>query len=69
MALLKFKDIKKMDSKQTEERIKALEFELIRAGVTANKASAKTKEIKRAIARLKTYVLNKSNEEELKTKK
>ena len=67
MAILRFKEIKKMDVKSREEKLKELKFELTRSNVTANKANAKTKEIKRAIARLLTF--NKSNMEELKTKK
>lgn len=67
MAILKFKEIRKMDVKSREEKLKELKFELTKSNVTANKANAKTKEIKRAIARLLTF--NKSNIEELKTKK
>jgi ribosomal protein L29 len=55
MALLKNKDISKMSDKDRESKIKELRFELVRAGVTANRASAKTKEIKRAISRLITF--------------
>lgn len=44
-----------MNQKQIGEKLKELKFELIRANVTANKSSAKTKEIKRAIARLITF--------------
>ncbi len=66
MAILRFKDVKKMDNKQAEDKLKDLEFELIKANVTANKANAKPKEIKRAIARLKTYIFN---SKELKVKK
>jgi len=69
MALLKYKDILKMNPVQRKEKLKELEFALTKTYVTANKANAKTKEIKRAIARLKTYTFNKSPEEELKPKK
>lgn len=55
MALLKSKDIAKMPQKDRENKLKELRFELVRASVTANKASAKTKEIKRAIARLISF--------------
>jgi len=42
-------------------------MELVKAGVTANKQNAKTKEIKRAISRLLTYKnANTSNKEALK---
>ncbi len=68
MAILKTKDIKKMNPKEREDKIKELKFELIRAGIAANKGNAKTKEIKRTISRLIT--INKPlNEEELKNKK
>lgn len=55
MTLLKYKDIPKMDAKEREEKIKYLKLELIKANVTANKQNAKTKEIKKAIARLITF--------------
>lgn len=55
MALLRSKDVAKMSPKEREEKLKELKFELVRAGVTANKSNAKTKEIKRAISRLMTF--------------
>ncbi len=64
MALLKSDDIRKMNKKDREEKLKELKLELVKANVTANKVSAKTKEIKRAIARLIT--INKSFKEALK---
>lgn len=67
MTLLKIKDVRKMSKKEREEKIKELRFALTKANVTANKANAKTKEIKRAIARLLT--VNESSKEALKTKK
>lgn len=68
MAILKSKDIQKMNKKEREDKIKELKLELVKAGVAANKGNAKTKEIKRTISRLIT--INKSlNEEELKNKK
>lgn len=66
MAILKFKEIAKMEQPERNTKLKDLQFELIKAGVTANKASAKTKEIKRAISRLITF--NKSRQEALKNK-
>lgn len=66
MALLRTKDITKLTEKDRENKLKELRFELIRAGVTANKSSAKTKEIKRAISRLISF--NKSSKEALKNK-
>ena len=56
MALLRFNDIKKMNQNQINEKLKELEFEITKSYVAANKTNAKTKEIKRAIARLKTYL-------------
>lgn len=55
MALLKYKEIEKMNDKQRESKLKELRLEIIKANVTANKTNAKTKEIKRAISRLLTY--------------
>ena len=65
MAILRYNDIKKMDQKEKEKRMKDLSLELIKAKVTANKTNAKTKEIKRAIARLMTF---NSSSEKLKKK-
>lgn len=66
MALLRTKDALKMTEKDREDKLKELKMELVRSGVTANKANAKTKEIKRAISRLIT--LNKSAKEALNKK-
>jgi ribosomal protein L29 len=66
MAILKYKEITKLNKKQREEKLKELRLELTKANVTANKANAKTKEIKRAIARLFTF--NTTDKGELKTK-
>ena len=55
MALLKYKDVTKMDVKERETKLKELKLELIKASVTANKQNAKTKEIKKAIARILTF--------------
>jgi len=66
MALLRFKDIEKMPQKDRDEKMKELRFELVKAGVSANKTNAKTKEIKRAISRLMT--LNNSVKEALNKK-
>lgn len=55
MAILKSKDIKKMNAEELEAKLKELKFELIRGGATANRAASKTKELKRALARLYTY--------------
>ncbi len=66
MALLRSKDVAKMAPKEREEKLKDLKFELVKAGVTANRANAKTKEIKRAISRLMTF--DKSAQEALNKK-
>ena len=66
MALLRTKDIAKMTDKERESKLKDLRFELIKAGVTANKANSKTKEIKRAISRLISF--SKSGKEALNNK-
>jgi len=66
MALIRFKDAQKMTEKDRAEKLKDLKFELVKAGVTANRTNAKTKEIKRAISRLLT--INNSGKEALKTK-
>lgn len=54
MAIIRQKEIEKMGSKERKEKIRELKLELVRANVSANKSRAKTKEIKRAIARLFT---------------
>ena len=55
MAILRAKDIEKMDQKTRKEKLKDLKMELVKANVAANRTNAKTKEIKRAIARLITF--------------
>ena len=61
MALLRYKDISKMSPQERESKLNELKFELSRANVTANKANAKTKEIKKAISRINTLIkFNKS---------
>jgi len=72
MALLRMRDVLKMNGKERKEKIKELKMEIIRANVTANKANAKTKEIKKAISRLLTMNKkeksnsNKTNKEALR---
>ncbi len=66
MAIIKKKDLQKMNVSDAEAKLKDLKFELIKANVTANKSRAKTKEIKRTISRLLTF--NKSRKEELTNK-
>ena len=55
MKIVKYEDIKKMDKKARDEKLKELKLELSRAGLAANKTKAKTKEIKKAIARILTF--------------
>ncbi len=56
MAVLKNKDIKKMNTKEMEEKIKDLQMELIKNRVNSSKGGKmKTREIKRTIARLHTF--------------
>ncbi len=55
MAILRYKDIAKMESKDRVSKLKDLKMELVKSSVTANKQGAKTKEIKKAIARLLTF--------------
>jgi ribosomal protein L29 len=54
MAVLKMKDVKSLSAEEQKKKIKELRLELIKANVTANKTNAKTKELKRALARLLT---------------
>jgi ribosomal protein L29 len=55
MALLRMKEIKAMSETDRQNKLKDLKLELIKSGVGANKATAKTKEIKRAISRLISF--------------
>ena len=67
MVVLKFEDIEKMDEKTLEGKLKDLKMELVKANVGANKTNAKTKEIKKAIARIFTFT-NRRKSEEVKKK-
>ncbi len=59
MAVLRKKEIKGMSEKERQEKLKELKIELIKKYVPANKAGKiKTKEIKKAVARLLTYQKN-----------
>ncbi|MBS3091734.1 50S ribosomal protein L29 [Candidatus Pacearchaeota archaeon] len=55
MAIIRKKDISKMSNDEIKAKLAELRFELVKAGVTANKQNAKTKEIKRTISRLMTF--------------
>jgi large subunit ribosomal protein L29 len=55
MAILRAKDISKMNEKEIEEKIKDLKMELVKNKVSASKGGKlKIREIKRTIARLHT---------------
>ena len=50
-----FKDFQKLDEKSRNEKLKELKMNLIKKSITANKQNkGKTKELKKAIARLLT---------------
>jgi len=68
MAVLKIIDARKLSVKERADKMKELQLELVKAGATSNKAKAKTKEIKRAIARLLT-LHNESKNTEVQAKK
>ncbi len=55
MALLRMKEIKSMSESERQNKMKDLKLELVKSGVTANRSTAKTKEIKRAISRLISF--------------
>ena len=54
MATLKAKDIKQMNEKEIEKKIKELKMELIKSRANASKGSSKSREIKKIIARILT---------------
>lgn len=64
MALLKQNDVVKMNLEEIASRLKELKIELARAQVTAHKTTAKTKELKRAIARLMTRLTSLQQQQE-----
>jgi ribosomal protein L29 len=66
MAVLKAKEASKMDQKSRTDKLKELRLELMKSKATAQKSSGKTKEIKRAIARLHTFNSAKRPEEKRK---
>lgn len=69
MALIRMKQIRAMSDAERISKLNELKMELIKGSVTANRATAKTKEIKRAISRI-ISVNNSSRKgkEELKNK-
>ena len=67
MAIIRAKEAAKMDEKTRKQKLKDLKMELIKANVSANRTNAKTKEIKKAIARILTFA--NSQERGVKNKK
>jgi ribosomal protein L29 len=67
MAILKSKEIVKMNKEDIREKIKELSVELIKARIALGKAGkANLREIKRTIARLSTF-RNKIRNEKIKS--
>ncbi len=63
MAILKYKDIKKMSDEERKNKLKELRLELIKANVAANKTGKiKIKEIKKTIARLMLTAIKPGNQ-------
>ena len=54
MAIVRKSDIAKMNLQERTAKTRELRFELVKAQVAAHKSTAKTKEIKRTLARLLT---------------
>ncbi len=52
MAVLKTKEIKNLNKKQIDDKISELQLELLKSQGMGTKSKIKTKEIKKAIARL-----------------
>ncbi len=63
MTVLRYRDATKLNEKERHEKLYESYFELIKSTGAIQKKGAKTKEIKKAIARLLT--LNKSKQEAL----
>jgi len=56
MATLKYTDIKKMNKKDVEKKLKEMKLELVRAkGDASKKGNSKIRETKKIIARLMTF--------------
>ena len=66
MTIIKYKDVSKMNERERNDKLLDLRRELIKANVASQKSNAKTKEIKRAIARILTF---NNSLEKLKNKK
>ena len=55
MAVLKNSEVTKMGAKERSEKLTDLRKELVKSNVAAHKTNAKTKEIKKAIARILSF--------------
>lgn len=55
MAILRASDASKLTNAERNAKLKELRLELVKSNVSAKKATSKTKEIKRAIARCMTF--------------
>jgi len=64
MAILKAKDIAKMNIAEIDEKKKELNLELVKSKIATKKTGKGTREIKRTIARLMTF--KKINEMKIK---
>ena len=62
MSALKMESIKKMSAKEQSEKIEELRLELVKSGASASKTKMKTKEIKKALARLFTFAQAEKNQ-------
>jgi ribosomal protein L29 len=51
---MKFKEIKKMNKEEREKKLKELKLELVKSKANPAKSGAKTKQIKKIIARILT---------------
>ncbi|MAG23985.1 50S ribosomal protein L29 [Candidatus Pacearchaeota archaeon] len=72
MSILKAKEAINFSPQQRKEKLKELKLELVKANVTSQKTTSKTKEIKKAISRLlgseKSDSIPPKKKEELKEK-
>ena len=61
MAVLKNSEVVKMGDKERSEKLSELQKELVKSNVAAHKTNAKTKEIKKAIARILSFNNTRAN--------
>jgi len=64
---MKYKEIQKINKADLEKKLKELKLELVKSKSSSSKSTAKTKEIKKIIARILTF--NKSGKSEELDKK